>query len=230
MTVQAQTEPAGSQVIEFSKLENKYRMLKEDFASPDECRELLTFAEEHGIIGDGYGGNAHPHTPNETFGGYSFDIGKGDPSLPGHQLGLRLLMRARRQMMRHFRLPFLWLDYAHLVFREATGTGEAHETEELSHPWHYDNQSEGIKHRTHTAIMYLNDEFDGGLTYFKEADFGPFRELQPTPGKLIAFRVAENAHAVSKLKSGKRFVLNMWFSTHLKKWGKHRRIFRHMKK
>ena len=34
------------------------------------------------------------------------------------------------------------------------------------------------------------------------------------------------AHGVSKLISGKRFVLNMWFSTNWRKFPKHRRIYK----
>jgi len=219
---------AENQPIEFSKLERKYRLVTDAFISPEECRQLIELTDKYGAIGDGYAGNPHPHTPHETFGGYSFDVNKGHPQTPDHKIGLQVIKRVRKQLMSHFHTPFLWLDYAQIVFREATGTGEEAETEEYSHPWHFDNQSDGVKHRTHTAIMYLNDDFEGGHTQFREAGFGPFRELKPTPGKLVGFRVAENAHAVTKLHSGKRYVLNMWFSTHLKKMRKHRKIFSHL--
>jgi hypothetical protein len=134
------------------------------------------------------------------------------------------MMKARKLLKTHFRLPFLWLDFGHLVFRQPIDNEPATEPEEFSHPWHFDNQS--LKHRAHTAILYLNDDFEGGHTRFKETDFGPFREIQPIPGRLAAFNVAKNAHGVSKLKSGKRYVLNMWFSTHWRLYNHHRKIFR----
>jgi hypothetical protein len=207
----------------FGKRESRYRLFQRQFISQDQCRTLVDLIENHGEIGDGYHGNPHPHTPNETFGGYSFD-GRARPDLtPGHMEALRIMMKARNLLRRHFRLPFLWLDFGHLVFRHPVGVVA---DEKYSHPWHFDNQSEGIKYRTHTAILYLNEEFDGGLTRFQEADFGPFREVQPQPGTLLAFDATKNAHAVSKLLSGKRYVLNIWFSTHLRMYRHHRKIFR----
>ena len=160
------------------KVESRYRLIAPGFVPPDDCRDLLQFADEHSVIGDGYGGNPHPHSPNETFGGYTFDGRQGDPTLAGHLLALRVANNARLLIKKHFRLPFLWLEYGHLVVREATGDDNA-DAEEFSHPWHFDNQAKHVRHRTHTAIIYLNDGFDGGLTRFKEADFGPFREVKP---------------------------------------------------
>lgn len=208
----------------FGAEEAKYRLIQDDFITPEECRQLIKLTNEFGQIGDGYGGNPHPHTPHETFAGYSFDGFKGDPSQSAHLLALQIMGKARRQLMAHFALRFLWLDFGHIVMREASGQGA--ETETFSHPWHFDNNHPGIRYRSHTAILYLNDDFDGGNTCFKETAFGPFREVRPKPGRLVAFRVAENAHAVTKLRDGKRYVLNMWFSTHWSKWPVHRRIFR----
>jgi len=41
--------------------------------------------------------------------------------------------------------------------------------------------------------------------------------------------VAENAHAVTKLTSGERFVLNLWFSTNWRKYSAQRQIFKQLK-
>jgi len=206
--------------------ESNYRLIVDQFASPDECAKMLAFADEYATVGDGYGGNPHPHTPHETFSGFSLDGKHGDASMAVYLLALEVANRARLLLKKHYRLPFLWLEYGHLVVREATGTGEEAETEEFSHPWHYDNQHGAIRHRSHTAIMYLNDQFEGGLTRFKATDFGPFREVKPAVGKLVSFSVAQNAHAVSKLKAGRRYVLNMWFSTHWTRWRANHRIFK----
>ncbi len=223
----APTTSTAAKII-FDKQESKYRLLEENFISPEECRSLIELVETYGELGDGYAGNPHPHTPTETFGGYSFyGHGKKPQTLvPGHREALAIMMKARNLMKSHFGLPFLWLDFGHLVYRYPSGESTDTELEEFSHPWHYDNQAEGVKHRTHTAILYLNDEFEGGLTRFKEADFGPFREVRPAPGKLVAFDVAKNAHSVSKLRSGKRYVLNIWCSTRWRMLRHHRKIFK----
>jgi hypothetical protein len=208
--------------IQMDKRESKYRLVKNDFLSPVECELLSQFAGQNCVIGDGYGGHAHPHTPTETFSGYSFNGKSGDTSLPQYHLALEVMMRARNLLRWHFKLPMLWLEYGHLVKREVHG--QQRPDEEFSHPWHYDDATD--KFRSHTAILYINDGFEGGHTCFKEADFGPYREITPKAGTLVAFSVAQNSHAVTKLLSGERYVLNMWFSTHWRKFRQHRRIFR----
>jgi len=212
-------------MTELTTEEARYRQIADTLATPDECARLVEFSEQALTIGDGYGGEASPHTKTEAFYGYTFS-GRPEGDVPAeHLLALQLIQRARKAVMRHFGLRILWLDYAHLVKREPLETYDPNDTAELSHPWHYDNQADHIKHRTHTALLYLNEEFEGGLTQFREADFGPFRQIQPSTGKMVSFSVAENAHAVSKLRSGKRYVLNMWFSTYWSVWRNHRRIF-----
>lgn len=208
--------------------ESKYRLIQEDFLSPDECARLADFTRNNRIIGDGYNGDPHPHTPTETFAGISFSGSFPRPDLPEYQLALRVMQRARKLMMRHFHTPMLWLEFGHLVSRTVAGQADA-PPEEFSHPWHFDNQSEGVKYRTHTAILYINDEFTGGHTCFKEAEFGPYREVTPKAGTLVGFTVADNAHAVTKLLSGERFVLNMWFCTYWRKYSAQRLIFRQLK-
>jgi len=208
--------------------ESKYRLIRENFLSPDECARLADFTRNYRIVGDGYGGDPHPHIPTETFAGISFSGDFPNPDLPEYQLALRVMQRARKLMMQHFRVPMLWLEFGHLVSRTVTGPPDTL-AEEFSHPWHYDNQSAGVKYRSHTAILYINDEFTGGHTCFKEADFGPFREVTPKAGTLVGFKVAENAHAVTKLLSGERFVLNMWFCTYWRKYSAHRQIFKQLK-
>jgi hypothetical protein len=223
---QTATNPSAGPIV-FDKEESKYRLLHENFISPTECKDMIALVENYGAVGDGYGGNPHPHTATEVFGGYSFEgFKRSKPKIvPGHLETLAIMLRARDLLKKHFGLPFLWMEYGHLVFREPVENATI-EADDVSHPWHFDNQSD--KTRTHTAILYLNDEFQGGLTRFKETDFGPYREVQPEPGKLAAFDVDKNAHGVSKLVSGKRYVLNMWFSTHWRMYPRHRRIFKYL--
>lgn len=207
--------------------ESNYRFIKDQVLSPGECDTLIQLVESHGQVGDGYQGNAHPHSPTEVFGGYSFS-GNADtpqPSVPGHREALIVMRKVQNLLKTHFHLPFLWLDYGQLVFRYPTGEPADEETDEDSHPWHYDNQGETLEQRTHTAIVYLNDGFEGGFTRFKETDFGPYREVEPVAGRLVAFDVANNAHGVTRLKSGKRYVLNLWFSTHGRIYPRHHQIF-----
>jgi len=222
------TATATPEPIVFSQEEARYRHIEDSVISPEECARLINLIETHGAVGDGYGGKANPHSPHETFGGYSLGPVGGERDDPDHQLCVEVMNRVRLKIKKHFKLPFLWLDYGHLVFREATPVDETAQEEDFSHPWHYDNNAEHVKYRTHTAILYINDGFEGGYTRFKEMDFGPYREVKPKPGTMVAFDATMNPHGVSKLKSGKRYVLNMWFSTHLKVIKNHYRIFGHL--
>jgi len=221
---QSQTISSASKIA-FSPQEAKYRLVEEAFITPEECLPLIELVDAYGKVGDGYSGNPHPHTESEVFGGYSFDglQNMAQQTLPGHMEALAIMKKAQERLKSHFGLPFLWLDFGHLVFRYPTEDSPVLEQEEFSHPWHFDDMH--FKRRTHTAILYLNDEFEGGNTCFQETDFGPFREIQPQPGKLAAFDVAKNSHGVTKLRRGKRYVLNMWFSTHWRLFNHHRKIF-----
>lgn len=220
--ISASENIAETNRIVLGNRESKYRLIQDDFLTPSECEILGEFTRQKCVLGDGYAGNPHPHTSNESFYGYSIN-GAGDVSQSSHLLTLQIMMRARKLLMRHFRLPFLWVDFGHLVMRKVDSIVV---DEEFSHPWHFDDQAAGVKYRTHTAILYLNDNFAGGQTCFKETEFGPFREVQPAPGRLVAFSAKKNAHAVRKLKSGERYVLNIWFSTSWRKYRNHRKIFR----
>lgn len=205
--------------------EARHRLIADAFISPEECRALIQLVERHGPVGDGYRGNPHPHTASEIFHGYSLDglHNSTQQVLPGHREALLVMQKVRRKLKAHFGLPVLWLEFGHLVYRQPNPATPAENVEAFSHPWHYDNQTS--QRRTHTAILYLNNEFEGGLTRFKETEFGPYREVQPQPGRVVAFEVAHNPHAVSKLVQGKRYVLNMWFSTHWRTLNRHRQIF-----
>jgi hypothetical protein len=232
--------------------EQNYRLVRDNIASAEECRTMALFAEAHARVGDGYYGAASPHAEGETFSGYAFEpvshhaltpgyrqlkkllaIARRRPTTkvdqlrylntPEHKLGLQLILRARDQLMETFGLDELWLEYGHLVLREATGNNVALSRDKFSHPWHYDNQTD--PHRTHTALLYLNDDFTGGQTLFEQTDFGPERAIQPKPGTLAGFTVAENNHAVSRLLAGKRYLIAMWFSTHADMKARHESTF-----
>jgi hypothetical protein len=207
--------------------ESRYRFIQDQVITRQQCEALMQLVDSYGQLGDGYNGNAHPHSPTEVFGGYSFygNTDSPQPCVPGHRDALVVMRTVQSLLKAHFDLPFLWLDYGQLVFRYPTGEPADGQTDDDSHPWHYDNRSETLEQRTHTAIVYLNDEFDGGLTRFKETDIGPYREVEPVAGRMVAFDVANNAHGVTRLNSGKRYVLNLWFSTYGRIYPRHHQIF-----
>jgi len=65
--------------------------------------------------------------------------------------------------------------------------------------------------RTLSAILFLNNDFDGGEVYFKDVLTGDIKEIKPEPGKLIIW--PSNflfPHGVRPVKEGERFTVVAW--------------------
>ena len=65
----------------------------------------------------------------------------------------------------------------------------------------------------YSAIIYLNDDFEGGETYIGL----PGHELddtiiKPKLGRLVCFRGKDILHGVNKVTKGDRFTLPAWYS------------------
>ena len=207
--------------------ESQYRLFMERFLLPEQCRILRDFLEEHSVVGDGYKGNPHPHLPTEIFAGIGLVAACKRVKKSERRLILQMLLQARQLMMQRFRLPMLWLDSGHFAIR-TQDNAQANIENEYSHIWHHDNFFRMHRRRTHTMVLYLSDDFDGGRMLFKETDFGPYREIQPQAGAMIAFSAADNEHAVSQLKLGQRIALNMGFSTSWMCYFRHMRTVRRL--
>ena len=55
------------------------------------------------------------------------------------------------------------------------------------------------------AMLYLNDDFEGGSTIFEHF------ECRPEAGKLIIFSNSQYLHHVSKVDKNERYVLSFWY-------------------
>ena len=62
--------------------------------------------------------------------------------------------------------------------------------------------------RDYSSVLYLNDDFIGGNTYFPKNDF----ICNPKKGKIIFFS-SRIYHGVTKVISGERYTLPCWYST-----------------
>jgi hypothetical protein len=76
---------------------------------------------------------------------------------------------------------------------------------------HYDqavheNKTKGA--RIVSSILYLNDDFQGGETYFKYQDY----TVQPKPGRLVFFpSTYTHPHAALPIKEGVKYAVVTWF-------------------
>lgn len=69
--------------------------------------------------------------------------------------------------------------------------------------------------RDYSAILYLNDNFDGGEFFFVEE--GKERHIQstiqPQCGRMVAFSAgSENLHGVQGVRNGRRCAVALWFT------------------
>lgn len=62
----------------------------------------------------------------------------------------------------------------------------------------------------YTSITYLNDNFEGGKTYFEED-----LSVKPKIGRGFFFDGKKYKHGVSKINSGIRYTLALWYTNNL---------------
>ncbi|KAG7263047.1 hypothetical protein CRUP_036449 [Coryphaenoides rupestris] len=169
------------------QLNGSQRVLLDGVISDDECRELQRLSNAAAQIGDGYRGLPSPHTPNEMFQGVTVlkavKLGQeGKVPLKSARLFFDMSEKVRKVLESYFHLETpLYFSYSHLVCRSATEENQEERTDP-SHPVHVDNCvlvseiNECIKeppaytHRDYSAILYLNDDFEGGDFIFTMLD------------------------------------------------------------
>jgi hypothetical protein len=64
--------------------------------------------------------------------------------------------------------------------------------------------------RNFAAIVYLNDDYQGGELMFPDLDFG----IKGHTGELIIFRGDSIMHGVNKINSGNRYTIASWLTIH----------------
>ncbi len=72
---------------------------------------------------------------------------------------------------------------------------------------HYDNSAKDGIYDIFAAMLYLNDDFSGGHTGFKDMEM----EIVPKVGKLVIFSNSQHKHHVTKVDDAERFVLSFWY-------------------
>ena len=72
---------------------------------------------------------------------------------------------------------------------------------------HYDSSAKEGIYDLFAALLYLNDDFDGGYTGFK--DF----EVKPKTGKLLIFSNSQYKHHVTRVIGRDRYALSFWYNS-----------------
>ncbi|TKS71049.1 Prolyl 3-hydroxylase 1 [Collichthys lucidus] len=214
-----------------NQLNGSDRVLLDGVINDDECRELQRLSNAAALKGDGYRGQPSPHSASETFQGVTVlkavKLGQeGKVPLKSARLFFDLSEKVRKILESYFRLETpLYFSYSHLVCRSAIDEKQE-DRNDLSHPVHGDNcllvseMNECIKeppaytHRDYSAILYLNDDFEGGDFIFTELDAKTVTaEVRPQCGRVVGFGAGkENPHGVRAVTKGQRCAVALWFT------------------
>lgn len=72
---------------------------------------------------------------------------------------------------------------------------------------HYDNTD---KKTTLSSILYLNNNFNGGETYFEEGTI-----ISPKLNRCLIFDGKKYKHGVNKINKGDRYTLAIWYKNNI---------------
>ncbi|KAM9444013.1 prolyl 3-hydroxylase 1 [Clarias gariepinus] len=232
LTPEASSALDGITVSMASKaLNGSQRVVLDGVITDDECRELHRLSNTAAKKGDGYRGRPSPHSPSEMFQGVTIlkalKLGQdGVLPLKSARLFFDLSERVRKLVESYFSLQSsLYFSYSHLVCRSAIDEKQE-DRDDLSHPVHVDNclliseLNECVKeppaytHRDYSAILYLNDDFEGGDFIFTELDAKTITAVvKPQCGRIVAFSAGkENPHGVRAVTKGQRCAVALWFT------------------
>ncbi|XP_060714495.1 prolyl 3-hydroxylase 1 [Tachysurus vachellii] len=212
-------------------LNGSQRVVLDDVITDDECRELHRLSNTAAQKGDGYRGRPSPHSPSEMFQGVTIlkalKLGQeGVLPLKSARLFFDLSEKVRSVVESYFSLQSpLYFSYSHLVCRSAIEEKQE-SRDDLSHPVHVDNclliseLNECVKeppaytYRDYSAILYLNDDFEGGDFIFTELDAKTITAVvKPQCGRIVAFSAGkENPHGVRAVTKGQRCAVALWFT------------------
>ncbi|XP_071505938.1 prolyl 3-hydroxylase 1-like [Diadema antillarum] len=221
-------------VMTDEELNGTNRVVADGLAADQECGVLLQLLDGEAKTGSGYKGKPSPHTKHESFEGLTVNeaveaASEGRIPLLYPTIYMHLAERSRQFLQRHFQLKsHLFFSFTHLVCRQSRpGSKLAYSDwtrRDLSHPVHADNcnlDPAGNCHkklpafvwRDWSAILYLNEDFEGGEFIFAHFNQTAQSVVTPHCGRLVGFSAgSENLHGVKGVIRGRRCALAMWFT------------------
>ena len=131
-------------------------------------------------------------------------------ALPAHDVeAIRIMQQARflaQTLLNQIVLPTrpLYSDTAQLVRWQ-----EGHELTPHADNVEPDGRPNATPHRAFSSLIYLNDDYEGGETYFP----GHSVRLKPKTGALVLFGAGpQYVHGVSRVTCGLRYTYAGWFT------------------
>uniref|UniRef100_H3C4V5 procollagen-proline 3-dioxygenase n=1 Tax=Tetraodon nigroviridis TaxID=99883 RepID=H3C4V5_TETNG len=211
------------------QLNGSQRVLLDGVISADQCRQLQRLSNAAALKGDGYRGKPSPHSPGETFQGVTVLKALKDRRDKVPLKSARVLFDVSSFAIDCFLKPFfLKSDFSlsWVVGFCCQRSEKQEDRTDLSHPVHVDNcllvseTNECVKeppaytHRDYSAILYLNEDFEGGDFIFTKLDAKTVTaEVRPRCGRMIGFGAGkENPHGVRAVTKGQRCAVALWFT------------------
>jgi len=79
----------------------------------------------------------------------------------------------------------------------------------------YENDKDTLFMREFTAVMYINDDYEGGETFVLDEESGDeVISYEPKKNTMLIFRSDESCvHGVKEITAGRRLTMSMWFTT-----------------
>lgn len=170
------------------------------FLPPGPCAALVDFFK--GNIAEMAAENASP-----AFSNRQINYGRIPNNLPIKNLINQCRWRIADVIREAYGERQVYPDYTDLVFWPP-GDGMV---------VHADNANEDgspnlFGWRTYSAVLYLNDDYQGGTTFFPRLGV----EVRPETGKLVAFGAgSEYQHGVRPITAGERYTMPLWFTDQL---------------
>jgi hypothetical protein len=164
-----------------------------DFISPEACDFLMRFYEEN--IEQLGRADFNPEFSFRTIGFSAIDMRRDEPSRLAKELLNRMRLKLVNLLKNEHALPQVYPELTQIV-KWPTGSAQGVHLDDVE------------TFTTYAAIIYLNDDFVGGQTFFPSLGVA----FPPKRGTVVAFQGRVLPHGVMRVAEGVRYTLPCWFT------------------
>jgi len=169
--------------------------LYESFLSEEECKYFIDFAL---------------NSNNWSSGGKDWEdrilfFEHLDPDSPVREKAMVIASKIKDKIINDFNIRDIWPDTIHVVRWPEGSVQEPH----ADSVWQ-DGTPNISSWRSFGSIIYLNDDFDGGKTYYTNYEY----EVEPKIGSLLIHSAnLKSTHGVTQVGGGTRYTIASFWTT-----------------
>lgn len=170
---------------------------QEDYLSSDDCQRLINYFDQNVESVT----NVNPRFSNRVI----YYEGVKDPKIK--ELMGRIHSDVAKRLKAFYQESGPILPEATHIVKWPVGTALGNHADNA----YEDGTPNYVSWRTYSAVLYLNQDYQGGEFYFQRLD-GNRIEIQPRTGLLVGFTAGlKHLHGVNLVREGVRYALPMWF-------------------